>query len=53
MGLGERYNSFSNRALTSARVIRRKIVCPFWTDLIGNTDTSTKDGKVFYRSYTK
>ena len=53
IGLGERYNSLTIRDLSSSIIRRRQILCPFWADLVGNTNMSEPDGKVFYRSYTK
>nr|XP_022292249.1 mucin-4-like isoform X6 [Crassostrea virginica] len=53
IGLGERYNSFTIRDLSSFWVESRQILCPFWTDLVGNTNMNEPEGKVFYRSYTK
>lgn len=53
IGIGERYNSFTIRELSSSVTARRKILCPFWADLVGNTDMTEQDGKVYYRSYTK
>ncbi|XP_048727710.2 uncharacterized protein LOC125645867 [Ostrea edulis] len=45
ISLGERYNSFSIYDLTSSSVNQRRIICPFWTDLIsGNI--------VYYNTYT-
>uniref|UniRef100_A0A8W8NDF3 Fibrillin-1 n=1 Tax=Magallana gigas TaxID=29159 RepID=A0A8W8NDF3_MAGGI len=53
IGIGERYNSLTIRDLSSSLTRRRRILCPFWADLVGNTDMTEQGGKVYYRSYTK
>eukprot|EP00105_Crassostrea_gigas_P040596 XP_019924744.1 PREDICTED: uncharacterized protein LOC105332978 [Crassostrea gigas] len=53
IGIGERYNSFTIRDLSSSLTRTRRILCPFWADLVGNTDMTEQGGKVYYRSYTK
>ncbi|XP_078330906.1 uncharacterized protein LOC111125451 isoform X2 [Crassostrea virginica] len=46
ISLGERYNSFSSYELSSFAVSERKIICPFWTDLISGNN-------VCYNTYTR
>lgn len=53
IGIGERYNSLTIRDLSSSLTRRRRVLCPFWADLVGNTDMTEQGGKVYYRSYTK
>lgn len=49
IGLGDRYNSYSIEKLDSFRLSERKIICPYWTDLM----TYGSDSAVYYNVYKR
>lgn len=49
IGLGERYNSFVPRDLSSRETLGRRILCPFWFDLL----TEGADSAVYYNVYKR
>ncbi|XP_061182283.1 mucin-like protein [Saccostrea echinata] len=49
IGLGEEFNSITIHDINSAKMKDRRIICPFWTDLL----TVDSTGDVFYKTYQR
>lgn len=49
IGLGDRYNSFLIEDMDSSGLSERKIICPYWTDLM----TFGSDSAVYYNVYKR